>query len=149
MKYVSLLLLFVGLNASAITMEQMEDTQVSAQLVETLSRVASKDGNVSARLLTVYRGGAAGMTSIIVNLFDKGPTLGDYGNVTTYELAYFSGEPKELSLIKLKEKKYRLSFTAPDVDLDEKTGDFKYTKRRISLDIVLESDGAITSVTMK
>lgn len=142
------LLTSVVSSAGDVQLLKLEDDTVSAALAENLSVVQSKDKVLSAKLLSVYRGSAYGVVGIIVTFLDQSSSEGDYPNTTSYELTPFKTYPKNVTLVKVTDKKYVLSFDADVVTMDE-DAEYKATSQRTKLEITLSNEQAVESVKLQ
>ncbi|MNK26251.1 hypothetical protein D3C87_445830 [compost metagenome] len=147
----TLLLLTLSLLATATSwagtpLTPATDIPVSPALLEDLKVVSSKDERLSARLASVYRGTAYGVTSIVVTLVDHGPTEGDYANTNSYELVNFTTYPKDIKLIKIESGEYELIFSAGAIESIGDDGMPVYTTTTMSLLIRLNKNGSVISV---
>jgi hypothetical protein len=127
------------------------EDNVSAKNI--LARV-SKSGpgyDVTANLITEFVGGAAGMSRIVLTIYDtsaeKSGFGGDGSNSVSYEIAYVNDPPSAIKLEKQSEFAYRLSFKAEAVIY--KDADFKYKTKTVTAEIRLDSKYSITDVKFK
>lgn len=145
----ALVVLSASISLAGTKLSKVEDEMVPASLVEDLQKIESKDQKIAARLISVYRGTAYGITSLFVVLVDQGPVEGDYANTSTFELSGLVSEPTSVRLVGMGGGKYQLSFVAKIVGSLDSNGEAKIQEKSFNLLIKLNSSGTVTSVEMK
>jgi hypothetical protein len=102
------LLLVMSLPVASFAQKKMtpiEDDKVSASLVYDVKSISSKDGVIGANLVTVFRGSAAGVSSVIVTFADS---LED--NSFSFAFDRVLGAPTGVTLKKIANNSYQLTF---------------------------------------
>lgn len=144
-----LILAFASVGNANLEMRSVEDDSVSASLIGGYTSARSRDSKLSASLVTVFRGGAAGMSSIIVTFYDTSDDSGsDIGNSVAREILYVTDAPKSAKIIKKADKTYELQFKAEEVSQNDE-GNYVYPTRNVVLRVVLDNNNAIKSIEMK
>lgn len=115
----------------------LEDDMVPASLVMDVQNVRSKDGIVSASLVTVFRGSAAGLSSTIVTFSDS-PETSSY----SFEFGQLLGEPKNVKVAKKSAEVYHLSFDVKESFYDEDRGEFSSIAKTIRLAVTKVDEDA-------
>ncbi len=147
---VTALLLISSLSSAGQFLKEVEDTLVSAAAIEDFQAVSvgDKKSEISllARLTMVYVGTAAGMSNVMLNLIDSGPTQGDYVNTYVYNLGLIVGTISNLKLQKTSTpKQYILSYKATTLQTTD-DGEFAEVNASKRLKIKLSRNGLLSSV---
>ncbi|MBY0385315.1 hypothetical protein K2X05_09165 [bacterium] len=121
-------------------MMTMEDDSVPASLITAMNTVTSQDGKVSASLVTVFRGSAAGLSSTIVTFQES---LED--DSFSFEISGLGENPKNIKILKKSSTVYKLKFDTVVISMTE-TGEFKYAPTTIQLQINVDKDGVFQSL---
>ncbi|MCC6137145.1 MAG: hypothetical protein IT287_00810 [Bdellovibrionaceae bacterium] len=124
-------------------MKSMEDDNVSASLITSAKFIKSKDQNMHANLVSVFRGSAAGLSSLIIALSTSGSPEGDS---LSYEIENLIGEASNAVLLKKSSTLYRLKLDIVVSKGIDDNGHLMTEKKTVSIDIKRDVDGNITSV---
>lgn len=125
------------------TLKSLEDGNVPVSLVTSAKFAKAKDESMFANLVSVFRGSAAGITSVFVVLSSSGSPEGDF---LTYEFENLMGEASNIVILKKSSSLYRLKFDVVEFKGIDEKGALQTVKKTISLDIKRDKDGNITSV---
>lgn len=133
-----------------VEVHEEKDAMVPVAFIEDFKSisVSHKKAQIvlTARLMMVHIGTAAGFKRVMLNLIDSGPSQGDYGNTYIYNLGNIVDSISELNLQKSsKSQEYILSYKASSKEMTDQ-GEFKDVDASKRLKIKLDKKGLLTSV---
>jgi hypothetical protein len=103
---------------------------------------------VSVKVLTVFVGGAAGMSKLVLNLYDdSNQNGGDVSHFVSYEVDYVDEPPKKVSFMKVSADIYKLVLVVKAVTSFEDSS--KHKLKTVTAEIHLDQNRAISEVKFK
>ena len=112
--------------------------------------IQSDDRFFSVQLFTVFTGGPAAASTMIINFI--GTSQGFFGvdlsDVKTFEISFTQSQPRNAMITKIKKGKYKLTFSAKVFYVDEEGEELSHDKN-FEILVTLDASRAITSVKLK
>ncbi|WP_413577751.1 hypothetical protein ACLVWU_04785 [Bdellovibrio sp. HCB290] len=132
-----------------LQISKIEDDRVSAANIVSSIPVVLPNHDVTANLLTVFAGGAAGMSRIIFTISDSSEAQAgrDGQNSVTYDITYVNNPPTDIKLAKVSEYFYKISFNV--VAVIYKDGEFSYKDKFVTAEVRLDNNYVISEVKFK